>query len=113
MEFTPLAEPFIVQFDKDGIQYQGRVTYAKSKNSCVNIFNVEMIWPLGIESFSLKEKPVHHEEEDLMIWTDEEGRESDFYQLIGGQIAIELKNQLGILLLDTPLHGRTDEKENV
>jgi hypothetical protein len=112
MEFTPLADPFKIRFGKDGIQYEAKVIYAKSISSCTNVFNVEMNWPQGIEPFCLKEKPVHNKEQDLMVWVDEEGRESVFYQLLGEQIADYLKNQLGVFLLDTPVAGKTEETEN-
>ena len=112
MEFTPLAEPFKIRFTKDEVQYEAKVTYAKSVSSCANVFNVEIIWPQGIEPFCLKEKPVHNKEQDLMVWIDEAGRESVFYQILGEQIAGYLKNQLGIFLLDTPVTGKKEETEN-
>lgn len=112
MEYTPLADPFNIRFRKDGIEYEAKVTYAKSTSSCANLFYVEMIMPHGIEPFRLKERPVHNEEQDLMVWIDAAGRESMFYQLIGEQVAQYLKQQLGIFLLDTPVTGKTGETGN-
>ena len=43
-----------------------------------------------------------------MVWMDEEGRESHFYQLTGHEIANQMKDQLGILLIDTPVGDRED-----
>jgi hypothetical protein len=112
MEFTPLADPFTIQFKKDAIEYKARVVYAKAVSSCTNVFNVEVITPQGIEPFRLREKPVHSEEEDIMLWIDSEGRDSIFYQLIGEQIAEYLKHQLGIFLLDMPVTDRNHESTN-
>lgn len=109
MEYTPLADPFDIRFTKDGIEYKGKVTYAKSKNSCTNFFNVVVEWPTGIEPICLKEKAVHQGDSDMMIWMDDQGRESVFYDLIGREIASEIKQQLGVVLLDTPL---TDNRQS-
>lgn len=110
MEFTPLADPFDIQFGKDGIEYKAKVTYAKSKNSCTNFFYVVVEWPTGIEPICLKEK-ASHEGENTMIWMDEQERESVFYDLIGNEIASQVKHQLGVVLLDMPVSDK-QQSEN-
>jgi hypothetical protein len=111
MEYTPLADPFNIQFRKDGIEYKAKVTYAKSKNSCANFFNVVVEWPTGIEPICLKEKAAHHGNNDTMIWMDEQGRESVFYDLIGNEIASQMKQQLGVVLLDSSVADK-QQSEN-
>ena len=106
MDYKPLADPFNIAFEKEGIHYKAKVVYAKSATSCANFYNVEIELPTGIEPFRLKEKPVHNQENDSMVWTDEQGRESTFYQLIGNEIANQMRDQLGILLIDTAVGGK-------
>ena len=111
MEYTPLADPFVIRFEKDGVQYEAKVVYGKSTSSCANLFSVEIGWPHGIEPFCLKEKQVHHAQSDIMVWVDEQGRESIFYQVIGNEIAEQLKAKLGIFLLDAPVSDKGEETE--
>ena len=111
MDYKPLADPFSVAFEKEGIHYSAKVVYAKSATSCANFYKVDIETPRGIEPFSLKEKPVHHDGDDSMVWTDEQGRDSDFYQLIGHEIANQMRDQLGILLIDTAVGGKEKAEE--
>ena len=108
MDYKPLADPFNIVFQKEGIEYKAKVVYAKSATSCTNFYKVEVESPKGIAPFCLTEKPVHNRENDSMVWMDEEGRESHFYQLTGHEIANQMKDQLGILLIDTPVGDRED-----
>ena len=112
MEYTPLADPFMIRFEKDGVQYEAKVVYGKSTSSCANLFNVEICWPRGIEPFCLKEKQVHHADSDAMVWVDEQGRESVFYQMIGNEIAGQLKAKLGIFLMDAPVSDKDADTES-
>jgi len=100
MNYTPLADPFVISFEKDGSEYEAKIIYAKSQHSCANFFQVEVTKPKGIEPFCLKEKPVHQPGSDRMLWVDEDDKQSVFYQLIGEEIAISLKEKLGVYLLD-------------
>jgi hypothetical protein len=108
MEYKPLAEPFNIAFEKEGIEYKAKIVYAKSATSCTNFYKVEIEFPRGIAPFCLTEKPVHNGEHDSMVWMDDAGRESDFYQLIGYEIVNQMKDQLGVLLIDTPLGDKQD-----
>ena len=100
LDYTPLAEPFTINLQKDGIEYEARVTYAKSRKSCANFFDVVVTKPSGIEPFCLKEKPVLSSDSDSITWVDENDKQSLFYKLVGNEIATNLKNKLGIILLD-------------
>ena len=111
MNYKPLADPFNITFQKEGIQYKAKVVYAKSATSCANLYYVEIETPEGIEPFCLKEKPLHNDDSETMLWTDEEGRESNFYQLIGNEIARQMKDQLGVFLIDTAA-GEKKESED-
>jgi hypothetical protein len=104
MEYTPLADPFMIRFEKDGFEYEAEVVYAKSKSSCTNFFNVEITKPKGVEPFCLKEKPILSSEPGKMFWVDAYDKQSILYQLIGDEIAQHLKNHLGIFLLDAPVN---------
>ena len=112
MDYKPLAEPFNVAFEKEGIHYKAKVVYAKSATSCANFYKVDIETPKGIEPFCLKEKPVHEEENDSMVWTDEQGRQSAFYQLIGHEIANQMRDQLGIFLIDTVAGGKEEAEDD-
>src|SRR5215210_7652243 len=109
MEYTPLADPFIINFEKDGYQYEAKIVYAKSTTSCTNFFDVVVNKPKGIEPFCLKEKPVQSLESESMVWVDEHDKQSIFYQLIGNEIAAHLKNNLGIFLLDNSVQNDQEE----
>ena len=111
MDYKPLADPFNITFEKEGIHYKAHIVYAKSATSCANFYNVEIESPTDIEPFRLKEKPVHNREHDSMVWTDEQGRESAFYQLIGHQIANQMRDQLGIFLIDTAAGGKEEAED--
>src|SRR5687767_11139669 len=112
MDYKPLADPFNIAFEKEGIQYKAKVVYAKSATSCANFYKVEIETPKGIEPFCLKEKPVHDEQNDNMIWMDEQGRESNFYQLIGHEITSQMRDQLGIFLIDTAVGGKENADDD-
>ena len=101
MDYKPLADPFNIIFEKEGIEYKAKVVYAKSATSCANLYYVEIETPEGIEPFCLKEKPLRNDDSETMLWSDEHGRESYFYQLIGNEIANQMKEQLGVFLIDT------------
>ena len=111
MEYTPLADPFNIDFYREEIVYKANVVYAKSTTSCANLYQVMIIEPEKIPPFFLQEKPVHNEENDSMIWVDEQGRESDFYQLIGQEIADQMKDQLGVFLIDNQPADREENKQ--
>jgi len=110
MEYTALADPFNIQFEKDRIQYKAKVVYAKSLNSCANFFLVQIEWPTGIAPFSLKEKVVHRPESETMIWVDDRGRESGFYEIIGNEIVSHMKTKLGVFLLDTSVADKDESQ---
>ena len=112
MDYTALADPFTIRFEKDGIQYEAKVVYAKSISSCANFFKVEMLWPRDIQPFCLKEKQVHNTDNDTMVWVDEQGRESVFYQLIGDHIANQLKAKLGVVLMDAAISDNRESERN-
>ena len=78
MDYKPLADPFNITFEKEGIQYKAKVVYAKSATSCANLYYVEIETPEGIEPFCLKEKPLHNEGSETMLsqwWCDRYPRE--------------------------------------
>jgi hypothetical protein len=106
---TPLVEPFQVDFEHDGIQYNARVTYAKADASCRNIFQVSILEPSGITPFTLVEKPAEQHDTEEMLWVDSAGMYSEFYQAIGTEIAEYMKSQLGVVLIDTSVSSDSDK----
>jgi hypothetical protein len=108
-DYTPLAEPFTISFEKDSSEYEARVIYAKSAKSCANFFQVVVNKPEGIEPFCLKEKPVISSDGDSITWVDEDDKQSIFYQTIGNEIASQLKTKLGIYLLDFQASNNGEE----
>lgn len=98
MASQPLVEPFYLTINLDGQEYQARVIYTKSGNTCLNVFEVQMIEPDGYPVFCLRERPVTIDGNDGQVWLDEEGRQSEIYQILGNEIAHYLKN-LGVILM--------------
>jgi len=98
MASQPLVEPFFLTINLAGQEYQARVVYTKSGNTCYNVFEVEMIEPDGYPVFCLKERPVSVDGDEGLVWLDEEGRQSEIYQILGNEIAHYLKN-LGVILM--------------
>lgn len=110
MKNTPMIEPFFLQFDRDGQRFAARITYAKSSGSCQNIFEVDMMQPQSHPSFTLREQTIKSDEGNFTVWVDQEGREKEFYQLVGSEIGQYMKDQLGIFLLDTPLDDNQTDR---
>lgn len=104
MANQPLVEPFYLTINLDGQEYQARITYTKSGNTCKNIFEVEMIEPDGYPVFCLLERPISEPGSEEMVWLDEDGRQSELYQILGTEIAHYLKNE-GVILLDMGKSG--------
>lgn len=109
MSYTALTDPFTINFQKDGIHYEAIVTYAQSKECCVNFFDVSIQKPKGMERFHLKEKPTLSPDFDYMVWVDEHEKMKMLYQLIGNEIEIHLRKNLGIFLIGAPV---ADQENN-
>lgn len=101
MANIPLIEPFILEFEIENKLFRVRVTYTKSGNSCYNVFETDVLEPVGSPSFTLQEKVTKTESGDMMLWVDEKSRHSGLYQLIGEHISDHLKNKVGVVLMDS------------
>jgi len=95
MEYTALTDPFIVKLVKNGYEYEARIVYAKSKQSCVNLFHVKITRPSSIAAFCLMEKTSSRG----TVWVDERNNESILYQLIGSAVADHLRKNLGVIMM--------------
>ncbi len=101
MANTKLLDPFIIRFMAEGTQYTARVIYNKPENSCSNQFEVQILEPEGYSTFNLNEKLLNEAGFEEMVWLDERGMESDLYTMIGNHITTYMKDNLGVVLMDT------------
>lgn len=99
MAYLALTDPFPISFDKDGIHYEGLVTYAKKDDCSAYFFDVIIREPKDIEPIRLQERPTLNPDYDYMVWVDENSRVNAIYQEVGTQIEAELK-KLGVFLID-------------
>src|SRR5437870_13103908 len=109
MSYTALTDPFIIHFTHDGLSYEAEITYVKSNDSFSNFFDVAILKPEKLEPFYLKEKPTLNADYDNMVWVDEHEKLKMLYQLIGNEIEKHLRKNLGIFLIDSPLHNREED----
>ncbi len=109
MSYTSLAEPFHIQFEKDGEEYAAQVTYVKSGSSCEIFYDVVIQNHEGFESFRLKEKPIRESGSDQIVWIDENNKIKILYQVIGNKIQKHLNRDLGVFLIDEPLADKEIE----
>ncbi len=112
MAFTALTDPFSINVEKDGMEYDAIVTYGNLNDCSSNLFEVSIMKPAGISPFHLKEKPTLNPDYDYMVWVDELNRVTLLYQLIGVEIEKYMRKNLGIFLIDAPLSNDIDVTEN-
>jgi len=110
MSYTPLTEPFTISFINDGAIHNASVVYAKADDNCSNFFSVTIREPSDIEPIQLKEKPILTPEFEYMVWVDQNDKPTSLYQQIGKEIEKQLKEQMGIILMD--VSATQDEQEN-
>ena len=101
MANTKLLDPFIIRFNAEGKLYSARITYNKPENSCSNQFEVQILEPSGYPTFNLSERLLNESGFEEMVWLDDREMESDLYTTIGNHITSYMKDNLGVVLMDT------------
>ena len=110
MAYTALTDPFTVRFDKDGVDYEAMVTYAKMDDCSEYFFHVDVQKPEGIGPIHLKEKPTLNPEYEYMVWVDDNNRVNILYQQLGSEIERQLKT-MGVFLIDSPVSNHSHEDD--
>lgn len=105
MAYTPLTDPFEIQFSSDSDVFKAGVVYVKSSENCANFFEVTITDPEPAATFFLKEKPVLTPEFEYMVWVDEHDRQKAIYQEIGHAIQRHLREKEGIYLMDVAVQN--------
>lgn len=109
--YTPLTEPFEITFENEETRYRATVVYAKANDTCANVFTVTILEPGGIEPILLKDKPIITAEFEYMVWVDQNDRPRSLYQQIGAEIEKEMKEKLGVFLMDVSASHEEQEKK--
>lgn len=116
MSYLPLTDPFTLRFNKEGMEYEAKVIYAKSNDCGKHFFDVTIQKPEGCKSFQLKQKPTSGTGSDHIIWIDEIDQVNMLYQVLGNEIEQHLRHNLGILLINAPVNDKEGnygrDKEN-
>jgi hypothetical protein len=105
MKYTPLTDPFDIQFSYDTAVFEASVVYVKSTENCANFFEVTITKPTAEPAFFLKEKPILTPEFEYMVWVDERDRQKAVYQEIGHAIQRHLREKEGIYLMDVAVQN--------